>query len=146
MSAGIVFQLLAALAYALLGAAWWRQLAQGRDDARVGPATHGLLAAALAAQAIGLHQSMLGQPAGLHVGWALALSAAVWLGMVIFWVENFVMKLDGLLLLLLPAAAVAALLGGAFPRSEEHTSELQSRENLVCRLLLEKKKDCNTGP
>src|SRR5690606_41671293 len=26
------------------------------------------------------------------------------------------------------------------PRSEEHTSELQSRENLVCRLLLEKKK------
>src|SRR5690606_40219584 len=27
-----------------------------------------------------------------------------------------------------------------FFRSEEHTSELQSRENLVCRLLLEKKK------
>src|SRR5690606_39542404 len=26
-------------------------------------------------------------------------------------------------------------------RSEEHTSELQSREKLVCRLLLEKKKD-----
>src|SRR6266700_8310339 len=29
---------------------------------------------------------------------------------------------------------------GAGGRSEEHTSELQSRENLVCRLLLEKKK------
>src|SRR5690606_12233442 len=29
-------------------------------------------------------------------------------------------------------------------RSEEHTSELQSRENLVCRLLLEKKKILNT--
>src|SRR5690606_21694312 len=29
--------------------------------------------------------------------------------------------------------------GGGRPRSEEHTSELQSRENLVCRLLLEKK-------
>src|SRR5436309_8981432 len=28
----------------------------------------------------------------------------------------------------------------AAARSEEHTSELQSRENLVCRLLLEKKK------
>src|SRR5690606_41765320 len=28
-------------------------------------------------------------------------------------------------------------------RSEEHTSELQSRENLVCRLLLEKKKNKN---
>src|SRR2546430_15130632 len=28
----------------------------------------------------------------------------------------------------------------AFSRSEEHTSELQSQSNLVCRLLLEKKK------
>src|SRR5256886_8574790 len=28
----------------------------------------------------------------------------------------------------------------AFQRSEEHTSELQSQSNLVCRLLLEKKK------
>src|SRR2546430_11204860 len=28
----------------------------------------------------------------------------------------------------------------SFPRSEEHTSELQSQSNLVCRLLLEKKK------
>src|SRR2546427_3509994 len=33
-------------------------------------------------------------------------------------------------------AAVAAQ-----PRSEEHTSELQSQSNLVCRLLLEKKKN-----
>src|SRR5690606_41038022 len=31
-------------------------------------------------------------------------------------------------------------LGMGERRSEEHTSELQSRENLVCRLLLEKKK------
>src|SRR2546429_6844971 len=45
----------------------------------------------------------------------------------------------------------------SFPRSEEHTSELQSRLHLVCRLLLEKKKSrcvhtaasappCNSGP
>src|SRR5436309_14101952 len=31
-------------------------------------------------------------------------------------------------------------------RSEEHTSELQSRENLVCRLLLEKKKALPQSP
>src|SRR3989442_2398005 len=30
-------------------------------------------------------------------------------------------------------------------RSEEHTSELQSRPHLVCRLLLEKKKDSQAG-
>src|SRR5207244_11072505 len=32
------------------------------------------------------------------------------------------------------------LAGGDFVRSEEHTSELQSPDHLVCRLLLEKKK------
>src|SRR5690349_22976426 len=32
----------------------------------------------------------------------------------------------------------------AHPRSEEHTSELQSRRDLVCRLLLEKKKKKTT--
>src|SRR2546430_11789747 len=31
-------------------------------------------------------------------------------------------------------------LAGSLERSEEHTSELQSQSNLVCRLLLEKKK------
>src|SRR5690606_39980101 len=36
--------------------------------------------------------------------------------------------------------AVDAVRAGVEARSEEHTSELQSRENLVCRLLLEKKK------
>src|SRR5690606_40297490 len=38
--------------------------------------------------------------------------------------------------------SVPSLTGGGYlgrGRSEEHTSELQSRENLVCRLLLEKK-------
>src|SRR5688572_32719800 len=33
-----------------------------------------------------------------------------------------------------------------FERSEEHTSELQSQSNLVCRLLLEKKKKTHTKP
>src|SRR2546426_6711129 len=35
---------------------------------------------------------------------------------------------------------VHARIGSPAPRSEEHTSELQSPCNLVCRLLLEKKK------
>src|SRR2546422_8279206 len=40
-------------------------------------------------------------------------------------------------------AAHAALDGADVLRSEEHTSELQSRLHLVCRLLLEKKKKEN---
>src|SRR5258707_5547851 len=38
------------------------------------------------------------------------------------------------------------LRGEAMHRSEEHTSELQSRQYLVCRLLLEKKKKTNISP
>src|SRR5688572_3378503 len=41
-----------------------------------------------------------------------------------------------------PAGECGAPGGSQFAgRSEEHTSELQSQSNLVCRLLLEKKKD-----
>src|SRR5690242_21170730 len=39
------------------------------------------------------------------------------------------------------AAAAAARMFNLGSRSEEHTSELQSHVNLVCRLLLEKKKN-----
>src|SRR2546422_10636959 len=38
------------------------------------------------------------------------------------------------------AARYVSRLGAGWERSEEHTSELQSRLHLVCRLLLEKKK------
>src|SRR5438874_9410969 len=48
---------------------------------------------------------------------------------------------------LVPARAARGLRAG-LPRSEEHTSELQSRRDLVCRLLLEKKKNekIDAGP
>src|SRR5690606_39370057 len=39
-----------------------------------------------------------------------------------------------------PSLVVRSCSSANDSRSEEHTSELQSRENLVCRLLLEKKK------
>src|SRR2546430_3136904 len=48
--------------------------------------------------------------------------------------------LDGAVVELGDAADIAEVSGFADERSEEHTSELQSQSNLVCRLLLEKKK------
>src|SRR3712207_6932130 len=42
-----------------------------------------------------------------------------------------------------PACGRPRAAPGPPPRSEEHTSELQSRQYLVCRLLLEKKKTYN---
>src|SRR5260370_22515384 len=48
---------------------------------------------------------------------------------------------------LIPLVAQVAHRGGISPkRSEEHTSELQSHLNLVCRLLLEKKKVIERKP
>src|SRR5690606_41029157 len=48
------------------------------------------------------------------------------------------LKASGTRFMTAPPATYYEMLDGR--RSEEHTSELQSRENLVCRLLLEKKK------
>src|SRR5690606_40911007 len=46
----------------------------------------------------------------------------------------------------MPTWSIPASLNiGPSARSEEHTSELQSRENLVCRLLLEKKNHMQKG-
>src|SRR3712207_7752843 len=44
--------------------------------------------------------------------------------------------------LALAHARRAGAVGGTGRRSEEHTSELQSRQYLVCRLLVEKKQPC----
>src|SRR3712207_6974017 len=50
-------------------------------------------------------------------------------------------------LIIVQLGAILAVVIFFWKRSEEHTSELQSRQYLVCRLLLEKKKtriECNT--
>src|SRR2546430_4821676 len=50
------------------------------------------------------------------------------------WTGNMIIERNGFYLFTVAAD------DGAVLRSEEHTSELQSQSNLVCRLLLEKKK------
>src|SRR5207253_11061441 len=56
------------------------------------------------------------------------------------------LQLDTVDLRVVIDAAVDALTVTAGARSEEHTSELQSRGHLVCRLLLEKKKNIHYTP
>src|SRR2546427_4253830 len=71
----------------------------------------------------------------------LALASALWYGLLTYAVVTLGANLEAVLALLrgvnhvLGIAALAAAV-----RSEEHTSELQSQSNIVCRLLLEKKK------
>src|SRR5437660_4927852 len=52
------------------------------------------------------------------------------------------MKRRPLLRIMAPGSRPASRRHDAQQRSEEHTSELQSRGHLVCRLLLEKKNPC----
>jgi ABC-type uncharacterized transport system permease subunit len=52
---------------------------------------------------------------GLRVGFALMLSAAMWVSVLVYWLENQNFSLDGLKVLLLPVAAVMAVLPVFFP-------------------------------
>ena len=52
---------------------------------------------------------------GLHLGVGNAVSAILWLSVLIYWLGNFHYRLDGLQSLVLPVAAVAALLPALFP-------------------------------
>jgi len=72
----------------------------------------------------------------LFIGWALALSAAIWLGMVVFWLESLLVRIDGLQLLLLPAAAAASALAALFPQGQfvPHADDPWLRVHLLIAL------------
>src|SRR5207244_6730836 len=73
--------------------------------------------------------------------WVVALAPAYTLR-IVFSVRDIVMRLLQAALLLLTMYLLLYFYSPRYelPRSEEHTSELQSPDHLVCRLLLEKKK------
>jgi ABC-type uncharacterized transport system permease subunit len=56
-------------------------------------------------------------PGSLRLGFSIMLSAAMWVSIAIYWVENRNFSLDGLRILILPSAAVAVILPLIFPGS-----------------------------
>jgi len=68
---------------------------------------------------LGLHAVLIARatfaPDGLHLGVGNAVSAILWLTVLIYWAGNFFYRLDGLQSLVLPVAAVAALLPAVLP-------------------------------
>ena len=103
-----------AVAVLYLFVAWREWVTLEADNARP-PVWH----APVLALAIGLHGVLLvhgiyveGQ---LRFGFAHALSATLWLTALIVWVETFFSASRGLFLLVLPMAAVAAVLPAAYP-------------------------------
>lgn len=57
-------------------------------------------------------------PGSLRLGFAIMLSAAMWISVAIYWLENRNFTLDGLRVLVLPSAALAVVLPAAFPGTE----------------------------
>jgi ABC-type uncharacterized transport system permease subunit len=135
MSYGIVFHSLAALAYAALGIGLFRSLASASPIVQSGSLARVGLLFAIVLHGIALRDTVL-QDGNLRVGWALALSAAVWIGMMIFWLESLVIRIDGLQLLLLPVGTAVCLLAALFPQSKviAHAHDAGLRIHLLIAL------------
>lgn len=90
---------------------------------------------------LALHTLLLGRAVfasdGMHLGVGNAVSAILWLTMLIYWLANFYYRLDGLQSLVLPATAVAALLPAVFPSLKPlpHTDLLVFKAHLLIAML-----------
>jgi len=125
MSTGIVFHAIAAIIYLGLTTVLWGMLQAGKPMETPERVARWVLLLALVAQAVGLDALVLAG-GNLHLSWLLALSVAIWLGLVVFWLESLIVKIDGLLLILLPMAGVVTLLTAIFPGSHLITSAAES--------------------
>ncbi len=116
--------LLAAALYITLSAKLWRSRWRAPKDGLVESATAGLtviervfLLAALLVHAFALQSDIFTSAAGnpvIRFGFAIALSFMLWLAIAFYWIESFYARLEGLLLIGLPVAALAALLPALF--------------------------------
>jgi ABC-type uncharacterized transport system permease subunit len=118
---GIVFHTIAALVYLGLSTLLWGTLQAGKPMDKLGRYTRWGVLVALLLQGIALNDQILAG-GNLQLSWVLALSAAIWLGLIVFWLESLVVKIDGLQLLLLPIAGVICAFAAIFPTAHLITS------------------------
>jgi ABC-type uncharacterized transport system permease subunit len=116
MATTLLYPLTATL-YALLGAYYWRTRWHAPNPERRPGSTAREKLVALAP--LGLHVLLLQQTlfgdGGLNLGLGNALSAIVWLTVLIYWLANFRYPLEGLQTLVFPVATVAVLLPALLP-------------------------------
>src|SRR5438132_1193267 len=106
LPSSVLYCLVSLLYFGVAIYAWWRQNRILPDAAAVtikavSPIERGGLLLALLLHGVLLHQIVFA-PDGLHFGFAYALSAMLWLGVLLYWVESFTLNLPALPLLLLP--------------------------------------------
>ena len=135
MSYAIVFHSLAASAYAILALVLWRSLASGEPVQQVGRSARLGLLSAIILHSAALYFAVL-EDNHLKLSWSLALSASVWLGMIIFWLESLVIRIDGLQLLLLPVGTLICVVAAVFPKAQmlAHANDAGLRAHLLIAL------------
>ena len=116
---GILPYVVSALLYGALALYFWRTRwsVAGAENLQSAPpraAEHYAVLVPLGLHALLLEQSLFGAD-GLHLGVGNAVSAILWLTVVIYWLGNFYYRLDGLQALVLPLAACAAVLPVLLP-------------------------------
>jgi len=105
--------------YAALAFYCWRTRWNPAGDAPATEASFSVFEHYAVLAPLGLHTLLLARavfaPDGVHLGIGNAVSAILWLTVLIYWLGNFHYRLDGLQSLVLPIAAAAALLPAVFP-------------------------------
>ena len=141
---GILLHLLspiaASLLYAALGFHFWRTRWQEH-----GPSAQPLtmqtwervtILGALALQALNLYANLFGE-GGMRFSFSLALSLMLWLAVLIYWLESFHSRMDGLQAMVLPLSAVCAILPVFFPqiRVIEHANAWGFKLHFITAML-----------
>ncbi len=120
--ADIVIQLLphilAAFCYGALGFHFWNTRWREGENTRVAMPMQawerGAIAAALLLHGYGL-QSALFSDVGMRFSFSFALSLMMWLAVLIYWLESFMARMEGMQPMVLPLAAACTFLPAIFP-------------------------------
>lgn len=110
---------LAAILYAGLGFHFWNTRWRETDKPLVAvpmqPWERIAIGSALAVHALGLYDALFGE-AGMRFSFSFALSLMMWLAVLIYWLESFLARMEGLQPMVLPLAAACTVLPVFFPQ------------------------------
>ena len=110
----------ACLLYAALGYHFWHTRWHSADTKPphllpMQPWERGMILLALVVQAIDLYNGLFGS-GDMRFSFSYALSLMLWLAVLIYWLESFHSRMDGLQPMVLPVAALCAVLPVVFPQ------------------------------
>lgn len=136
-----IFYPIVSFMYAALAAYFWRAHwlpapVPAAPAAEARTVEHVMVLVPLVLHAVLLYQSVFAD-AGMHLGVGNAISAIVWLTVLIYWIGNVAYKVEGLQALVMPVAAVCVLLPLVFPapRALPNTELIVFKAHLVIALL-----------